>query len=229
MSVIKILKNKLNRIKNTFVSIVLCIRFPFLYPRNRFTGLHYNNWKIIEKLKFLYNSAYLIGNKDSGFKPIVINRWKWIQYKLLRFFHNYFLQVIFCIPTYNELDSLDYGWRKAFGIQICKEIKRALLNEVGVKGLYSYRIADIKEKNGSLVWSDFGATREVSKIIAKYEYISARTCIECGKTADGMSTGYILPYCKNCANGTELDMYYTKEMPFYDHYYTQKKKDTEMK
>ena len=32
-------------------SIILCIRFPFLYPRNRFTGKHYNNWKIIEYIR----------------------------------------------------------------------------------------------------------------------------------------------------------------------------------
>ena len=24
----------------------LCIKYPFLYPRNRFNDLHYNNWKI---------------------------------------------------------------------------------------------------------------------------------------------------------------------------------------
>ena len=24
----------------------MCIKYPFLYPRNRFTGLHYNNWKL---------------------------------------------------------------------------------------------------------------------------------------------------------------------------------------
>ena len=27
-------------------SSILCLRFPFLYPRNRFSGLHYTNWKI---------------------------------------------------------------------------------------------------------------------------------------------------------------------------------------
>ena len=31
----------------------MCIKYPFLYPRNRFTGLHYNNWEIN---KFLTNS-----------------------------------------------------------------------------------------------------------------------------------------------------------------------------
>lgn len=31
-------------IKNTY----LCLKYPFLYPRNRFTGLHYNNWFIAD-------------------------------------------------------------------------------------------------------------------------------------------------------------------------------------
>ena len=35
-------KKILNPIRSTY----LCIRYPFLYPRNRFTGKHYNNWKL---------------------------------------------------------------------------------------------------------------------------------------------------------------------------------------
>lgn len=36
------------RILKPIRSIYLCIRYPFLYPRNRFTGKHYNNWKLHE-------------------------------------------------------------------------------------------------------------------------------------------------------------------------------------
>lgn len=35
-------KKILNPIRSTY----LCIRYPFLYPRNRFTDKHYNNWKL---------------------------------------------------------------------------------------------------------------------------------------------------------------------------------------
>ena len=38
----------MSKLKKTIESTILCIRFPFLYPRNRFTGNHYNNWRIIE-------------------------------------------------------------------------------------------------------------------------------------------------------------------------------------
>ena len=134
--------------KKIVPSIYLCIRFPFLYPRNRFTGLHYNNWKIRDTLKELVNDAYNFGGKEEGYKMTVKNRWKWIQYNVLKWFHDYFLQVVFCIPTYTELDSMDAGWRKAFGIQMCKEIKQALLDAGGRKLLHRYRISQIKEKWG---------------------------------------------------------------------------------
>lgn len=29
-------------------NILLCIKYPFLWTRNRFTGLHYNNWEVID-------------------------------------------------------------------------------------------------------------------------------------------------------------------------------------
>ena len=221
------LKYNIRRAKKIVPSIYLCIRFPFLYPRNRFTGLHYNNWKINDKLKELVNEAYNFGGKEEGYKMTVKNRWKWIQYNVLKWFHDCFLQVVFCIPTYTELDAMDTGWRKAFGIQMCKEIKQALLDAGGRKLLHSYRILHIKEKNGSICYDDFGAPHEVHKIIAKYEYISARTCIVCGKTADGLSRGWICPYCKKCAGDKELDEYYTEEMPFYGYYLYRSKDEKE--
>ena len=219
------LKYNVRRAKKIVPSIYLCIRFPFLYPRNRFTGLHYNNWKINDRLKELVNEAYNFGGKEEGYKMTVKNRWKWIQYKTLKWFHDDFLQVVFCIPTYTELDAMDTGWRKAFGIQMCKEIKQALLRSGGRKALINYRIAQIKEKWGSLQWYDCGAPEEVRKIIAKYEYISERTCISCGRPAKGLSRGWICPYCKDCAGDNELDEYYTEEIPWYGHYYYKSKKE----
>lgn len=34
------------KIKKTIRATLECIRYPFLYPRHRITGLHYNNWKL---------------------------------------------------------------------------------------------------------------------------------------------------------------------------------------
>jgi len=102
--------------------------------------------------------------------------------------------------SYTELDDLPEGWRIAFGEEICKEIND-LLKKVNYEN--EYRILQIKEKYGSLRWYDDGVPKEISKdlysVIAKYERISARTCINCGAPATKISTGYILPFCEECA------------------------------
>lgn len=98
--------------------------------------------------------------------------------------------------SYTELDDMPDGWRKAFGEQMCDEIEKELekhnLQE-------KYRIAQIKEKYGTLRWYDFGATEKILKeIIPKYEKLSAHTCINCGKPATKVTLGWISPYCDDC-------------------------------
>jgi hypothetical protein len=56
----------------------------------------------------------------------------------------------------------------------------------------------IKEKFGELRWYDEFSTQDVQDIIDKYEDISRRTCLICGKPATKMSTGWISPYCDDC-------------------------------
>ena len=110
--------------------------------------------------------------------------------------------------------SIPIGWRNAFGIQLCKEIKQSLKRN-GYKQK-EYIISDIKEKFGELRIYDAGAPKEVHDIICKYEYISSNTCIECGRVATRRSQGYILPYCDNCCNKNIMlyDKYY-KDYDFY--------------
>lgn len=87
------------------------------------------------------------------------------------------------------------GWRKAFGMQMLKEIRESLIRTDGRRALKAMHISDIKEKWGTLnVYCD--ATNEVYKILQKYEYISSYTCIDCGKPATVQSTGWICPYCE---------------------------------
>lgn len=91
--------------------------------------------------------------------------------------------------------QIDHGWRKAFGIQLCKELKDALKRG---NMLRQYKITTVKEKFGALNIYDNGATEEVHDIINKYEYISSRTCIECGRRAKYITQGWIEPYCEDC-------------------------------
>lgn len=213
---------------HTVFSTYVCLKYPFLYQRNRFTGLHYNDWKIIENLKRLYSEAFQIGTVEEHFKPILVNKNKARQYKFLKWYHDKFLQAIHWIPNGNELDALKHeapGWYKAFGWQICREIKKALLEDGGRRALKDYRITQIKEKWGELCWYTNWETKETGRIVAKYEYISRHTCIECGRSATCMTTGYVLPYCDKCYTGEDKTMYYTEELPFYGHYRFNNNKD----
>ena len=268
----------------------LCLRFPFLYPRNRFTGRHctnvlgrlirklykdsvqeisitatqekgditprekfYNNiyltfldyrvelekhnkklfiWRTKDKIKHEVDLAKILYNDDkfeiigtslifaiSG-KPIVkvhvkvkdendtndygfcfnnveiiTNKWKHFWHDIISWIDCEILDRILFIPTFTELDAMEPGWRKAFGIQLCKELKAQLKKD---KYLYKYRITQIKEKWGYLHWYDCGASKEVHDIISKYENISWNTCLVCGKPATKISSGWILPYCDDC-------------------------------
>ena len=273
------------KIKDIIKSTILCIRFPFLYPRNRWDGEHHTNLllnlssklrkkaqqeihivvkldktgeRYYDKIDFFdykvrldkTNEKLTIKNKlDSleidlpgiiwksntfeilgvkldfawvsgdpvvvvyvtpmdpedktnyGFggryKSLVISKWYNFWYKVVDWIDEKVLDKIFFLPSYTELDAMDAGWRKAFGIQMCKEIKAELKKH---KFLYKYRIVQIKEKWGYLHWYDGGVPKDskIWDIIHKYEDISRKTCVVCGKPATKMSTGWISPYCDNC-------------------------------
>lgn len=137
-------------------------RYPFLLPRNRFTG------KVVADYDY----------------------------------------------SFTELDDMPDGWRKAFGEQMCEELREALII---AERLDEYRISDIKEKFGFLHWYDFGNTQEGYDVISKYEKLSKRICISCGKPATKISTGWISPYCDDCAdkissyeNFVDIDEFYNE-------------------
>ena len=113
---------------------------------------------------------------------------------------------------YTKLDNLPDGWRIAFGEQLCEELK-AELEQSG--RLNQYSILQIKEKFGSLRWYDNGNTEAGREILSKYEKISARTCIRCGKPATRITQGWISPYCDACcpqnAPSVPIGEYYLDE------------------
>ena len=295
-----IIKNKwimFTKIKKIINNIILCIRFPFLYPRNRFTGKHqvspswlvklsnkyYNksHTHIILGYRFFkdpkdctetntiiehvgkydfrvslisgqilkFESKYIkspiefnlqnhvgsefvitgitqsINNftgdpfiiyhihkndmaKDNygfAFKKFsfCINRHNEIIYNTIKYVWEHIINKICIIPTYTELDAMPDGWRKAFGIPMCKEIKNELKK---YNYLYKYRIMQIKEKFGTLRWYDNGSPNgRVYEIINKYEDISYHTCIVCGEPATKISKGWISPYCDNCIGDCQFE------------------------
>lgn len=270
------------KIKDVISASILCLRFPFLYPRNRFDGKHHANvlgtwvWKLKQKairdilvqpklnreinssnkfltffnytakldahsrtltikspletkeidlsgycsdkfeilglhLDFTFSGNVVIhvtvepfdGNDTTNYGfggkriDFIANKWYYFWYKSISWINEQILDRICILPSYTELDAMELGWKKAFGIQMCKEIKKELKKH---KFLYKYRIVQIKEKWGYLHWYDSGHPKDskIYDIIHKYEEISVKTCGVCGKPATKISKGWIYPYCDDC-------------------------------
>lgn len=206
------------KIGHTFKSVYLCLRFPFLYPRNAWTGRHWNWWALDNRICNIYKEHTTFDKEN--FTVYWDNKWNRFRWNFLKRFE-VFAGIFHCIPTYNMLDFMPDGWRKAFGIRLCEDIKNELLNSGGLKLLYSYRIIDIKEKWGLLRWDDTGGTKDLHKILAMYEDLSKHYCICCGELATCMTPVeyWRSPYCDNhfpkmCSCKLE---YGTEQMPWYGH------------
>lgn len=194
-------KKKTNSFTRTLRSTLLCVKYPFLYPRNRWTGKHYNNWDLNDKLKKLYSEAYKAHGKENGFKVEVVNRWKAILYKVFSFWYDHPMQWIHFPTRYTEWDAIPDGWGSSFGDRLLKELREAIIEDGGRKYLHSVRIMDIKEKWGRLEIYLNAYGDKTFKLIQKYGEISESVCITCGKPAVGytnMKSGWICPYCDDC-------------------------------
>lgn len=103
---------------------------------------------------------------------------------------------------FTYLDSMPNGWRLAFGMDMCKELKEAIKREKR----WGYEVFEVKEKFGTLRWYD-NASEEgpILDVVDKYEAISRTTCVTCGKYAKWMSLGWILPFCEECKD-KEIEM-----------------------
>ena len=184
----------MKRIRN----LILCLKYPFLIPRNRFSGCRHTYWKFRDYAYDCMNKGMTLDFSSHPYHTVYPNRMLYLWGEFLLWVHDNLMQIPYLIPRYTELDHMPDGWRKAFGIQMCDEIKAALLKAGGRKALRNYRIMDIKEKYGTLRWYDNGAPEEVYKIIGKYEDLSYRTCIDCGQPAKYITRGWISPYCEEC-------------------------------
>ena len=97
---------------------------------------------------------------------------------------------------YTWYDSIDSGWKKAFGKQLSRDLKKALIKD---KDLYTFRFCDIKEKYGYLVLDAFSYGPNTEKVINYYENLSICYCYFCGKPSRYITAGWIEYVCKECA------------------------------
>lgn len=92
------------------------------------------------------------------------------------------------------LDIMPPGWRKAFGLQMVKDIQKALDREP--KQLRdSFQITDVKEKFGSLRVYSVPYIEGVEEMIDKYNNMSQHFCCYCGKCLDKPT---FMPLCDAC-------------------------------
>lgn len=102
-----------------------------------------------------------------------------------------------------ELDMLPSGWKKRFGLDICKDLSNVFKKSKVKNFDKRYFISQIKEKYGTLRWYDNGVPedicKEYDKIMAKYEELSGVTCIDCGNNAKMRDlSGWYEPLCDEC-------------------------------
>lgn len=94
------------------------------------------------------------------------------------------------------LDGMPNGWRKAFGLKLCDDLKKALAN--CCYNTNDYKVHQVKEKFGYLCWYDEGGNNLTKGVIDKYTVLSTTVCQSCGKPAEYVTHGWIGYYCGDC-------------------------------
>lgn len=104
---------------------------------------------------------------------------------------------------YTLLDWMEPGWREAFGIQMCEELREAL---IAADALERYQVTDVKEKYGELRWYSYGGTNSTHEIEKRCLLLSRGICGRCGKPATHIGTFWIYPYCDEHATSDAEEM-----------------------
>jgi len=115
--------------------------------------------------------------------------------------------------SYTELDNMPEGWRRAFGLRMCEDLRNALIDD---NDLYRWRIVQLKEKYGELYlyYNGHKTGSTVPMIIDRYAKLSMRICIRCGAPATRMTTGWVSPYCEKCCpneRSMPIDEYFKED------------------
>lgn len=118
----------------------------------------------------------------------VCKRYPWLKINNVGY---HWLDNRYISTWYDEIPS---GWRKRFGKQLIRDIDKYLK----VNKITDYHIDQVKEKFGELRWYDNSDKNFYEQVFKKYETLSRYTCINCGRPAEYLSTGWITPYCGKC-------------------------------
>lgn len=103
--------------------------------------------------------------------------------------------------------EMPVGWCKAFGSDLMDEIK----DVVNQENIEDFIIMQAKEKFGELRLYYYPPNKNIDDVVKKYVDISRKTCCNCGKPATKISTGWISPWCDDCASKIHDDFVDIKE------------------
>ena len=156
--------------------------------------------------------------------------------KIVNILKSIYLQIRFpflrkdtrAIPRYTWYDEIPIGWRKRFGLQLCKELKKALKKDK--QPLNSLKFTNIQEKWGCLrIETPFEPSitelLHTSRVIYKYEYISRYVCINCGDDATLHSIGKLHSYCYKCFPTNKIFRYINDVYDMHDYSIEKQNKD----
>lgn len=106
-----------------------------------------------------------------------------------------------CLST-TWYDEIPYGWRKAFGKQLLRDVRIAYKQDKKINKKLKWKDAlqfcEIKEKWGGLrLYAS--ATEHIYDVLDAYENMSYDYCIVCGKPATRFTLGWINYVCDDCA------------------------------
>lgn len=97
----------------------------------------------------------------------------------------------------NWFDDIPTGWRIMIPCMLEDIVNAAAEDNVALDKCLEFQ--QIKEKFGGLrLYAS--ATPHVQRVLSIYEALSERLCIHCGRPHIGLTSGWILPYCKACWN-----------------------------
>lgn len=148
-----------------------------------------------------------IFNKAKIFFVCIRNYFLCIQYPFLHIRNTWGDKS--CGYRYTWYDSVPEGWRKAFGKQLLKELKKILKKNHELK---TFRFHQIKEKYGMLRMDCGPTSSEALKLFDKYENISMQYCINCGEKAKYVTDGWIEFLCERCFKRDMLSRNRWKEL-----------------
>lgn len=142
------------------------------------------------------------------YNKALIEKYPWLKIKDYNDFDPYPEEEINEDQEYNFtwLDEMPMGWRLAFSAQMCAELQQELER---INFVDKYVVTQVKEKFGGLRWYTCGvpADSKLYDIVDKYEDLSFKYCMGCGKPVSwALDDPYwIYYYCDECKEKLEKE------------------------